>query len=373
MRILVVGMADSVHLARWLKQFQNSEIDFSIVSASPHRKIHPGISSLIKGNKNFQMSFVSRYFSLPMWLLDRILSDLLRATVIAVEIKRFKPDILHVNEIQNAGYATRQAFRFINKDKPKLIVTNYGSEIIWFSRFKRHKKKITELLCLADGFSAECERDYLLASNLAPNLKMLPLIPVAGGLVRFQGISSERNLITIKGYENKWGKAIAILDLLSTMSDELVGYKIAVYSCSRKVLRKIRIMRKNFSIEIIGYKKGSLRHSEVLALFQRSKLYIGHSLSDGISTSMLEAMAMGAIPIQTCTSCADEWIISGTEGFLVKPFDREAIRSAVSDVISGKFDSDVARKRNFNTIDERYDPGILSTKALDYYLKVADE
>jgi glycosyltransferase involved in cell wall biosynthesis len=48
---------------------------------------------------------------------------------------------------------------------------------------------------------------------------------------------------------------------------------------------------------------------------------VGHSLSEGISTSMLEAMAMGAIPIQTCTSCADEWIINGEAGFLVEPND----------------------------------------------------
>ena len=35
--------------------------------------------------------------------------------------------------------------------------------------------------------------------------------------------------------------------------------------------------------------------------------------------SMLEAMVCGAFPIQTNTSCADEWIVDGKSGFIVDP------------------------------------------------------
>ena len=44
-KILIIGMADSVHLARWLSQFIDQPIDFTIFPSSPHRRIHP----LLKG------------------------------------------------------------------------------------------------------------------------------------------------------------------------------------------------------------------------------------------------------------------------------------------------------------------------------------
>jgi hypothetical protein len=42
-------------------------------------------------------------------------------------------------------------------------------------------------------------------------------------------------------------------------------------------------------------------------LFKRSRIYLGASRSDGISTSFLEALNFGCYPIQTDTSCAGDW------------------------------------------------------------------
>jgi glycosyltransferase involved in cell wall biosynthesis len=49
-------------------------------------------------------------------------------------------------------------------------------------------------------------------------------------------------------------------------------------------------------------------HSQMLKHFSDARIYLGISLSDGISTSLLEAMATGCYPIQTDTSCANEWL-----------------------------------------------------------------
>jgi glycosyltransferase involved in cell wall biosynthesis len=55
----------------------------------------------------------------------------------------------------------------------------------------------------------------------------------------------------------------------------------------------------------------------MLDLFASSRIYVGISLSDGISTSLLEAMAMGAFPIQTSTACVDEWFADGVSGYRI--------------------------------------------------------
>jgi glycosyltransferase involved in cell wall biosynthesis len=82
---------------------------------------------------------------------------------------------------------------------------------------------------------------------------------------------------------------------------------------------------------------------------------------------MLEAMAMGAIPIQTCTSCADEWITDQKTGFIVSPNDVTALESAILKIVKGNFDSAQARLENYRVIEERYDANELKNTAFSYY------
>jgi glycosyltransferase involved in cell wall biosynthesis len=367
MRILLVGMADSIHLARWVDQFNSNDHIFEIISSSPHRRVHPKLKTRILASKGTSISWVSRYLSLPMWIADRFLSDWVRGLFIFWRIKRFKPDIVHVHELQNAGYATRRAFQLIGNDNPSLIVTNYGSDIAWFSKLENHRKKIKSLLDMADGYSAECSRDYFLAAGLSSGYKTLPIMPTAGGLNRNTGPEGDRRKIAIKGYENHWGKALSALSSIAELGDLLKGYEVVIYSCSRRVARAAKRLSKENNISITTHGRAKLSHDQILSLFESSILYVGHSLSDGISTSMLEAMTMGAIPIQTNTSCAEEWITDGETGFLITPEDSTALKSAVESVLTGKFDVETARKKNYEVIDLRYDPVKLKEIARTYY------
>jgi hypothetical protein len=305
--------------------------------------------------------------SLPRWVADRVLSDWVRGMYIAWRVCRFKPDIVHVHEFQNAGYATRRAFQVIKRKVPKLIVTNYGSDIFWFSKFGGHRKKIKALLEIADAFSAECTRDYHLARRIATGFEGLPLMPNAGGLSVRSGAELARNKITIKGYENHWGKALIVLEAVSKLSKSLEEFEVVLYSCNKAVIRAARKAARRANLRITAYKKGALSHSQVLKILEESLVYIGHSLSDGISTSMLEAMAMGAIPIQTDTSCADEWIVDRRTGFLIKPNETDLLSSALLSIVNSEFDSEYARRENYKTVEARYDPQELGQIAFQYY------
>jgi hypothetical protein len=192
-------------------------------------------------------------------------------------------------------------------------------------------------------------------------------MPVAGGLSIRRGPELVRNKIAIKGYDNHWGKALLVLEAVSKMSNALENFEIVLYSCNKTVIRAAKKISKNANIRITTFKKGALSHAQVLGIFETSLVYIGHSLSDGISTSMLEAMAMGAIPIQTDTSCADEWIIDKRTGFLIKPYEMEALSSALISIVNSEFDSDYARKENYKTVEARYDPQQLGQIASKYY------
>ena len=61
-----------------------------------------------------------------------------------------------------------------------------------------------------------------------------------------------------------------------------------------------------------------LTNENLRKIFLNSRIYIGCSISDGISTSFLEALIYGAYPIQTDTSCANEWVEKGAKASLVQ-------------------------------------------------------
>lgn len=373
-KILVIGMADSIHLARWLSQFSGDQMDFMVISSSPHRRVHPLLMQAVKSTgqrSSVSIPFFSKWLSLPMWILDRIFSDFFRGSLIAFFIRRHKPDLIHINELQNAGYATLRALKLLRfRNLPPIFTTNYGSELVWFGKFNRHRKKLVELLAISQGFSAECRRDYLLARELGFNGVELPLMPVAGGM-RVQSIQERpRTSIAVKGYQNKWGRALTVLSVLQEIQAPLDGYKIEVFSSNKKVVKAVQKLRRQTSLDIVAYPKGSLSHSEMMDLFSRSLVYIGYSMSDGISTSMIEAMANGAIPVQTCTSCADEWIVDERTGFVMRPEDTSRLKSVLTSVLNGDFDTVSARAENNRVIQLKYDPDKLREIAREQYQKM---
>jgi len=219
---------------------------------------------------------------------------------------------------------------------PKFMLTNWGSDIFWFQRFPKHKAKLEKLLQLADVYSAECERDVVLARNLGFTGQAMPVIPNAGGFSEADLTiplldPSERRTIALKGYHGWVGRAKVSLEAVREMSEELQGHKIIVYSANKSVLKIARQVARQTGLEIKAFGKVTMSHKQALEMFAISKIYVRLSESDGISTSMLEAMAMGAIPVQTSTACCDEWL--GDSEVVANEIKMPMVKSAIRDAL----------------------------------------
>lgn len=333
MRILVVCMLDSIHTARWLQQFKDQDIEFVLMPSSPHRRLRPELRALIDGNSKARFRVVhSASISLPLWVVDRFLSDNLRGHWLGLVIARERPDFIHALELQNAGYMCLRALARVDVEKPKLIATNWGSDIFWFSRFPKHRHKLQKLLRIADFYSAECSRDVELATKLGFSGEVLPVIPNSGGfksssLQTTLNEPSSRNLILVKGYNGWAGRAHIALRALEAMSEDLDGNEVVVYSCNISTALLAKVISRRSSLSIRHYRKGKLSHTQMLDLFARAKLHVGISITDGISTALLESMAFGAIPVQTSTSCCHEWL--DNTGAVVHDISQEAVERAI--------------------------------------------
>jgi len=374
-QILVIGMADSVHLARWLSQFIDQPIDFTLFPSSPHRHIHPKLKNLITSDSQ-QMTVTPkppsmRWLALPLSALDIPFNNFFRSQLLRRLITQQEFDLIHVLELQHAGYlllGTKLA-----PSLPKVFITNWGSDIYWFQQFPKHKQKIIQLLKIASFYSAECHRDIDIVRQLGYTGKTMPVIPNSGGinldeLPRDSLPPSQRKKIMIKGYTGFVGRAIIALKACELAADHLQEYEIVVYSASLKARIRAIKLRRFHKIRVTILKK-RIPHHEMLKHFSEARVYIGISLSDGISTSLLEAMATGCYPIQTDTSCANEWL-STISGSIVMHNSISLITNALVKAIQADDFVDQSAITNFETISLKASVSSIRSVAQTFYHQI---
>ena len=377
-KILIVAMADSVHTARWLEQFENSGYEFLFFPSSPHRRVHPKISHFLGSGSemNITIPFGLKHTGLLLAAADKLFSNRIRGLFLRRLVKKFNPNILHAVETQGAGYISSVALKGL-KIKPIFILTLWGSDLFWFRRFKRHEDQLRNLLPQVDLLSMECARDTEIAKQLGFTGEIFPPFPVTGGYELSTNYSSLvntqpslRKTILIKGHTRFVGRGLIALEAIEKLSNSLKGYEVIVYSADPQAARKVRKLQRKTQLNIRSFKRGELSHRELLSLFGSSRIYVGISLSDGISVSLQEAIVHGVFPIQTDTSCIDEWITDGISGFIVKKNDLQRLDSLLKRALDDDALVDSAADINYSVASKRLDREVVLRLSVDFYEKV---
>lgn len=381
-RILVVGMVDSIHLARWLEQFIDEDIDFLIFPSKKFRKPNERLLWLIR-QKNLTASFrllgnlgiesLSGYVDfIAHEAFHRFTRSNLRLKNLSKVLKNNDFTYVHALEFQSAGYLIAQLGSKL-LGSTKFIATNWGSDIYYFKGFPKHEEMIRQVLKIADYYSAECVRDYELAREYGFEGIELPCIPNAGGFEitsdKFKiGPTSDRRQIIIKGYGGLFGRADLSIAAIPSIVENFPEYSFFIYSVTPDVIQLIKDLpleiQKKIRCSVVG--KGISR-TQMMSEFMKSRIYIGCSTSDGISTSFLEALINGTYPIQSGTSCANEWVQKGAKASIINLELSELLREASMALNDSQLVDDAAL-RNRNLAEEHLSKGVIRGKALTYYL-----
>jgi len=397
MRILFVSLVDSIHTARWIDQIADEGWDIHLFP-SLGSAVHPQLRNLTIHDSILRAHGMDeRQVLLPgtvPWplpngaafadhLFKRLRGSRLfgkwateRSQRLANVIQEIKPDIIHSQEFQQGAYLTLAARESVGGSFPQWIVTNWGSDIYLFGRSPDHAERIRAVLKACDYYSCECDRDVQLARTFGFRGTVLPVLPNAGGLdldwasqFRQPGPPSTRRLIVLKGYETWAGRALVGLRALELCADLLRDYRVGIYLASREVEKAVRDLARSTNIrcEIIPRSP----HQEILRLHGSARISIGLSISDAISTSFLEAIAMGSFPIQSHTSCADEWVTNGETGLLVPPEDPEAVASALRRALTDDELVDDAALRNAVVAASRLERSVIQPQVPAMYERIA--
>ena len=335
-------MVNSIHLNKWLSLFRNTNHDFLIFPSTVFKKpneeyIKYDKTFLLNSSKKFKLFHISKsLFNFLFLKIDHLIFNrVFQKYFLGKVINKFNPDFIHTIEFQNAGYLYSDYLKK-NYKKNIWILTNWGSDINYFKNFDFHKKKIKRLLSLADKYSAECLRDYNLAKKYGFKGKNLPCFPNTGGINYSltkkyipNSFSEKEKIILVKGYQSIFSNASLVIKVFGKLHKELMNYKIIFFSCDDKLIPDINnlIYKYNLNVNIISQKR-PIKNIDMMKLYSKSLIIISNSLSDGISTSMLEAMSMGVFPVQSNASCFQGWVDHKKNGYIFK-------KNSISDLTKG--------------------------------------
>lgn len=378
--VLVIGMIDSIHLAKWLSRFEAREIDFEVFPCQPVWKVHPILQSLL--SKPVAASYKllepiprSRITKIRMLITKGRKSPLLtksRIKKLRKILRNRKFDYIHIQEFQHSGYLflnARQQFA----GNPKIVLTNWGSDIVFYKKDPDHLIRIRELLEISDQYSAECVRDYMLAKELGFNGESLPVVPTSFDLSFLKNFPdslpslNQRKQLIIKAYGGEIGEGRIAIQVAAKFLKKFSNSEVLLYSVTSDLYDDANRLKQNHEGKVRVWKVNENHsHSELMTEFSRSRVYLGLSKSDGISTAFLEAMATGAHPIQSNTSCAGELLIEGFEADLP-----EVSAEQVWELLQKRWvDLDrlgVSTRTNSKLISEKFSPEFYESRLQMYY------
>jgi len=102
---------------------------------------------------------------------------------------------------------------------------------------------------------------------------------------------------------------------------------------------------------------GFVPHEEIRANVARADVYISASRSDGTSSSLMEALATGPLPVISDIVANRPWIEAGETGLFFPVDDVVALTDALERAVSDEALRMAARERNRTTALERADEG----------------
>lgn len=375
MKILTVAIPNH-HFFQWVNQLEGAGYEvfwFDVTDGGPLSPKIPWVTQ-IKGWKlrwyyPLRTSVKSKLPELYKWIQKRNENDV--GSAFARAYQEIQPDIVHCFEMQLAGLPILSVLQ--NVEVP-LIYSSWGSDLFDYKRVGISHKEVKTFLSRTHYLITDCKRDQVIASANGFTGDFLGVFPGNGGIdfdVDNTKLGEDRNTILIKGYEDGVGKASVILEALELLDiDSLIGIQIIIYSADRVLLSQIQSSKRLSEMSIKSYHRQSfIPNTELLKLMGSSILHIANSISDGMPNAMLEAMAMGAFPIQSNPGKATEEVINdGKNGYLIQnPLNAAEIASLIEKGLRNKTLRASAQKYNISFINTYYNRSALQPQIVGLY------
>jgi len=332
LRLCLVGPAHSVSVRRWAEWFAVHGHEVTVITVEPD---------------DSPMRYGVRQIDVGVLLRPKKLGRLLSVVRMVLAIGRVKPDVLHVH------YVRGLAWGLLASRMPPCVMTPWGSDVLEDQgAFKEPYSRWLTLALLKRAQLVTAHSAYMEA-------QVRPLLRPDQRLVRISwgvDLTRFRPGVDIRALRRQWGisgdQRVIFSPRLAQPFYNHDRVLRALPAVCEKVPKALLVMRDHFSDP--GYVEGLRRLASELGVTDRVK-FLGsipyHEMpgwfnlaeavvmvprSDGMPSTLLEAMACGTVPVLNRLPQYAELVQHGVNGFLVDPEQGDlagALVGALSDPV----------------------------------------
>jgi glycosyltransferase involved in cell wall biosynthesis len=397
-RILFVAETASIHTARWVNQLKGTGWDVHVFQGSaPGFGIAPEFefgTLHVPSSAPQQPGVTIRQTGPTGYLLDRV-----RSRIASVDrslgrrhfryfgqlVERLKPDVIHSLALnvnwRNLSLPVLQARRELGERfTAPWVYSSWGSDLDYYAlESAEHRAEAEALLGACDYYIAECDRDARLAKEFGFRGEYLGKLPAFGGAdwehlqgLRQPGLASERRRIFLKGRDQTGGdpvgRAMTAMRAFELCLHELDGYQIVIGQAVPSVVKEAaRLSAMGLDIRILP----RLPYDDLLRLVGSSRVSMALTVNDGLPNHLVEALALGALPLHSELEPIAEWVEDGANGLLVEAEDVEGVAVALRRALTDDVLIDRAAEVNSKLVRERLSDDVVRPKVVGLYEHVA--
>ena len=251
--------------------------------------------------------------------------------------KKINPNIVHAHYVTSYGFLAA-----VCKLKP-LILTAWGSDILISSKKSWILRKFivfairhSELVTVVASHMREAilnlgvEPTKILHTPFGINTKTFKKIEISKLKNNVINIISTRSLNTL--YDQK--TLIAAMAILKERGYEFFLNIIGdgpLFENLKELTVQLELAE---NVSFLGF----LDQNDLIDKLGHSNIYVSTAISDGDSSSLLEAMACGCFPVATRIPANLYWIKDRQNGLLFSPGDSEGLAKCLEEVFVGRYD-----------------------------------
>jgi glycosyltransferase involved in cell wall biosynthesis len=353
MRICYLAWHGSVHTRRWAGWFAERGHEVHVVTCGD-----ADARDLDSEGEPLPLRY--RVHDLGRPRLGRLgyLLKLLRARR---TVRRIAPDVLHAHWLTSYGLLALA----VDRRGLPLVVTAHGDDVLIAPRSRPMRAIVQRVLRAARLITVPSEAMHAAVMEL-----LAPVAPPAAGIAVFQyGVESRR--LASAGRRHREGavrldgelrivsaralldlyRIDALLDAVALLRDD--GTPVHLDLLGDGPLRgELEERAARLGIAGLCTFHGAVTPARVEQLVGASDVYVSVSESDGVSLALLEALALGAVPVLSDIPANRPWVNDGATGVLVEidPVDiADGIRRAAA------LDRERVAADNLSIVAERAD------------------
>ncbi|MFT4038034.1 MAG: glycosyltransferase [Thermomicrobiales bacterium] len=298
---------------------------------------------------------------------------------LAYTIDEWRPDIVVSTGLEQAGFVTLAARARCHRPFPRWLPISLGLDLQFAVQFPLHRRWIKAVLRSADALFLECHRDVPVARRLGFTRDLIEVQPIGGGwdvdmirTLRQPGPTSTRTTIAVKGYAGAIGRGLVAIEGVRRASDALLaaGMDVALFAAHPDVALAANLLAADTGLRVAVWPR--LPYTQLLERLGTCRAIVGMSASDAIATTALEAMLVGAFPIQSNSSCLNEWITCGRSGLLTPADDPEPLAAAIRRVVNDPAFVDAAVAENDREALPRLQAAQVNPKIVTLYQRLSE-